>query len=429
MTMRRSAVTVLLAAAVVHVAGADIITVPGDQPTVQAGIDAAVDGDEVVVAVGEYFELIDFNGKAITVRSTDPTDAGVVLNTIINGAGAGTVVTCGKGEGPTTVLWGLVITGGDSVGGGGMANDTSSPTVINCTFQGNSADYGGGMYTVYFGNPTLINCTFRGNTARVRGGGMFNSFSSPTVVNCTFSQNTAAVRGGGMDNVSFSSPALTNCTFSGNRADLGGGMYSSNSSPRVTNCSFGGNSAGDGGGMYNDSSILTVTVTVTNCILWGDSPNEFSGPRTPAVAYSDVQGGFSGIGNIDADPLFEDADAGNFRLSAGSPCIDSGNNAATIAATDLDGNPRFVDILATPDCPQPGAACGFAPVIDMGAYEVQRPPCPWDCTRTGDGFVWWSDYQLLLAQWGGPGTCDIDGAGVGITDLLELLVAWGPCPQ
>jgi hypothetical protein len=179
--------------------------------------------------------------------------------------------------------------------------------------------------------------------------------------------------------------------------------------------------------MYNGSSIFEVTVT--NCILWGDGPNELVGPRIPTVTYSDVQGGFPGTGNIDTDPLFVDTAGGNFRLSPGSLCIDSGSNNVIVSSTDFDGYPRYVDDPNTPDCPQARSACGFPPVIDMGAYEVQRLPCPWDCTQTGDGFVWWSDYQLLLAQWGGPGTCDIDGGGVGITDFLELLVAWGPCPQ
>ncbi len=53
---------------------------------------------------------------------------------------------------------------------------------------------------------------------------------------------------------------------------------------------------------------------------------------------------------------------------------------------------------------------------------------PWDCSGGGDGTVGISDFLLLLAQWGGPGTCDVDGGGIGITDFLALLANWGPCP-
>ncbi|MCZ6543320.1 MAG: hypothetical protein O6768_06610 [Planctomycetota bacterium] len=56
--------------------------------------------------------------------------------------------------------------------------------------------------------------------------------------------------------------------------------------------------------------------------------------------------------------------------------------------------------------------------------------CPWDCDggESIDGTVGIVDFLTLLAQWGGPGSCDFDGGGVGINDFLELLANWGPCP-
>ena len=77
--------------------------------------------------------------------------------------------------------------------------------------------------------------------------------------------------------------------------------------------------------------------------------------------------------------------------------------AAEGVLRDLDGNPRFVDDPDTADCPQMPGACGTPPVVDMGAYELQPPPCPWDCGGDNDGTV-------------------------GIVDFLALLAAWGPCP-
>ena len=128
-----------LAVAFVTTARAAIINVPGDQPTIQTAINIAVNGDEIIVAPGTYFETINFLGKAIIVRSTDPYDPAVVQSTIINGNGAGSVVGCTNGEGPDTVLSGFVITGGSGAAcgggatcGGGMYNVNSSPTVTNC---------------------------------------------------------------------------------------------------------------------------------------------------------------------------------------------------------------------------------------------------------------------------------------------------------
>ncbi len=307
--------------------------------------------------------------------------------------------------------------------GGGMYNVSSTPTLANCTFSGDWATSGGGMHNVYYSNPTLTNCSFSGNSGG-SGGGMYNAFySNPTLTGCTFSGNSAHY-GGGMQNISVS-PTLTNCTFSGNAVDYdGGAVYNAQSSPTLTNCSLHDNSAAAGGGMYNN----TGSPTLTNCILWGNTAPTgaqiYGG--TPTVKYSDVQGGWSGAGNIAADPLFVDADGpdgipgtedDNLRLSPGSPCIDAGTNGALPSDSadldgdgdttepipyDLDGSLRIVD----------GDANGAA-VVDMGAYEYRVP-----CDLDGDGDVDVDDYWIFVDAFGhsagGPKynpACDLDGDG------------------
>ncbi len=309
--------------------------------SIQTAIDNAVDTDEIVVAPGTYLEAINFLGKAIWLHSSGGAEV-----TTIDGTGFFHVVQCVSGEGPDTVLDCFTITGGNANGGsypgnwgGGMHNDGSSPTVTNCTFSGNMAD---GL-----------------------GGGMSNFGSSPTVTNCTFSGNSAFTHGGGMSNF-LSNLAVTNCTFSGNTANIGGGMYNNLlTRPSVTNCTFSDNDAViDGGGIYNVSNCLAMA----SCVLWGDSPNAIGDAGRSTVAHCDVQGGWPGTGNIDADPLFVDPDNGDLRLQAGSPCIDAGDNTAVPLdiMTDLDGNTRFVDDPDTPD-----SGFGDPPVVDMGAYELQ----------------------------------------------------------
>ena len=387
-------------------AAADILHVPGDFPTIQAGIDAAVDGDEVVVAPGTYNENINFLGKAITLRSSD----GSGVTTIDAAGDGGSVVVCLSREGADTVLDGFTITGGFTDLGGGMFNYNSSPTVVNCTFLNNVASlchfncagHGGGMFNEG-GSPTVTNCTFRDNGANF-GGGMANFNSSPTVTNCTFTGNTAA----------------------GGFGPIGGGMCNIGGNPTVTNCTFEGNIASEGGGIANGNSDSTIT----NCILWGDSPNEiWDQSGTIAVTYSNVQGGWPGTGNIDADPLFVAPGSGDYRLSSGSPCIDAADNTAVPMGidTDLDGNPRFVDDPDTED-----TGFGDPPIVDMGAYEFQVMGCPWDIN--GDGVV---DHRDLLevvhnmGQCDDPDNCPWDVNGDGIVnghDVAAVATHFGACP-
>ncbi len=342
--------------------------------SIQAAIDATGPGDEIIVKPGTYLETIDFSGKAIRLASSDGPEA-----TTIDGAGHCHVVQCVSGEGPRSVLEGFTITGGKAnrltyLGdrGAGMLNVGSSPTVTNCIFRGNTTREGGGMYNED-SSPTITNCTFTsngtpGNSSSSRGAGMLNLRSSPKVTNCTFRRNSAR-SGGAMYNYN-SSMIVTNCSFSRNKATGSGGAICNVVDSRLTlvNCSFSDNEARrgrgifkrnetmGGGGVFNDIRSRTE---VTNCILWGNKPNELACPlvTTVTINWSNVYGGWDGPGgnNIAADPLFVDNKKGNLRLEPKSPCINAGDDTSVRVYTDLGDNPRITK------------------GVDMGVFEAQRP--------------------------------------------------------
>ncbi|MBN2594730.1 MAG: LamG domain-containing protein [Sedimentisphaerales bacterium] len=257
--------------------------------------------------------------------------------------------------GEATVLDGFTITGGNALNdsslieqGGGMYNDISSKTtVIDCTFTANQAVDGAGMYNGFNCSPTLINCCFIGNSALEEGGGIYNDFhSQSTFTNCIFAGNSAGYHGGGIYNHQIDSLILTNCTFAYNSAENGGDAFA------------------------NDYSFFEPYshINLCNCIIWGgqneiifDAANN-SGSNIN-ITYSNIQGGWPGEGNIDADPLFADPNGfdniigtvdDELRLLEDSPCIDAGNNSVVLPslATDIEGNPRIFDSI-----------------VDMGAYE------------------------------------------------------------
>jgi hypothetical protein len=104
---------------------------------------------------------------------------------------------------------------------------------------------------------------------------------------------------------------------------------------------------------------------LTNCVLWENSPTEIhnSYQSHAQVTYSDIQGGYTGEGNIDADPQWVDPDNGDFHLSPGSPCIDAGTNGAPcLPDYDFEGDDRIMD-----------GDGDTVSIVDMGIDEVPPP--------------------------------------------------------
>ena len=264
--------TVALALAAVLPSHGTTIHVPGDQPTIQAGIDSAAVGDTVLVAPGTYTgplnRNLDFGGTNIVLRGIGGPDS-----TTIDCEDQGRGFWFHSGEDLSSVVEGFVIANGHGDYGGGMRCENSSPTVKDVVFSANSATSSGGGYycAAWFGEepthcfPSLNGVTFTGNTAGSDGGGVsctageWGSSSILTLSDATFSGNVAP-HGGGVSCVpgygGVAQIALTDVTFLGNEGEYGGAIYCSpvdfDSDARVsiTRGVFAGNSAGAGGAIY-----------------------------------------------------------------------------------------------------------------------------------------------------------------------------------
>lgn len=358
-----------------------IINVPSvTAPTIQAGIGRAIPGDTVLVANGVYTGVgnsnIDFMGKAITVKSVggatnctiDATGAlrgfwfhsmetaASVLDgfKIINGnAGVaeGGGILCELMSSPT--IQNCVITLNTATTGGGISCSGSSPRILNCILEANrSLTSGGGIHCDLSAAPIITNCTIDKNTSAIDGGGIsVDNGSIVTISNCLVSLNSTGTNGGGVSIGLNANATIVNCVIASNTSTtVGGGIDSSFGTSTITNCTITANKSALGGGINSESARDTLT----NCILWGDLPTEISAALTTfAITYSDIQGGFAGIGNKMLDPLFKNPLIGDYHLLAGSPCIGTGSILApALPAVDKDGKPRVV-----------------GGKVDMGAYQ------------------------------------------------------------
>lgn len=259
-------VVAMLAAAVSSEAWSATLNVPSSQyATIQSAINAAANGDTILVAPGTYPERIDLKGKAIVLRSSAGS-----FDTRIVGNSTGPVVSCITNETPGCIIDGFTIRGEAVVG---VVITSSSPIFRNCEIKQNtnSTTNGGGVsFTGTGGTPRFESCEFNGNIASAREGGAIASSSTNgtlTCVACSFLTNESRFSGGG-GAIRHSAGVLnlTNCVFSANvltaygAVDAKGGAIYSTATLSVVGCQFLGNRAtvaGDGTRIIRGGAIAS----------------------------------------------------------------------------------------------------------------------------------------------------------------------------
>ncbi len=320
-----------------------------------AAVSGAKAGDEIWVAIGMYGPVVlkngvrvfgGFNGTETTASQSNPEANG----TTISGGSAARAVTS-IGNDSSTVLRGFRIVDGFIAfphTGGGVYAENSDATFIRCMFTRNKSGTMGGAVANWGGSPSYINCEFFGNSAEMAAGAVWNrKGATPSFVNCLFYDNHA--KEAGAVSVLDGSPSFTNCTFTDNHA-----------------------SKGKAGAIFDTRG----EVVLRNCIVWNNKAarsgtNELynlpAGGGKSTATHCNIAGGWTGSGNLSADPLFINAAARDYRLRLNSPCRNKGDSSRLpddLADLDLDGQ---TSLTLTRDLAMNPRVTGSA--VNMGAYE------------------------------------------------------------
>jgi hypothetical protein len=385
---------------------------------IQAAVDAASDGDTIWVTNGTYNLTGDIAvTKPLTLQSVNGP-----YETIVDARYYSRCLTISA---DSVSVEGLTLRNGfspDWEKGGAVYSSGANTTLRNCVVADSlSWDDGGGVYLGTSNEGWMENCTVRDNQSFFEDGGGAVVYS---VSNCLFEGNSAFGNIGGL----YAEQAFRS-TFKNNKA---GSIFGGGYIHEVSDCIFTGNStAGSVGGLLCDSasgclivsnsasnSVGGVAGDVMNCtivgnqagtcgglqgearnsIIFGNTPDNIDGSDT--VLYSCAPELDHGtLGNITNTPGFVDPEAGDYRLSISSPCVDLGINAYSPGSADLDNNPRVVNSR-----------------IDMGAYEYQGSITDTD----GDGI---GDFAESLY---GTDPNNPDSDGDGFADGWEVSKGWNP---
>jgi len=314
MSLRIVMLTLLVAAtATAHTA---VINVPADQPTIQAGIDAAVDGDTVLVADGTWRgpgnRNLNFHGKAVALQSE-----GGPLNCIIDAEGTlespQRCVIFDQGEEADTILRGFTLTGGfNSEIGGGIDIQYCNPTITGNIITGNTATQGSGIGCIH-GDPWIANNVFtgNGNLSSSYGGAICGDGSWAMIIDNLFLENITNGPGGAIF-MRYGSPLIKGNRFIGNAAegdgtDLVGGAIAFNGvlpSTRVVHNIFRGNRANSGGAIHCDQADPEISGNVfeENSAQGGGAVYCFAGaPVIDSCRFSDNHASWGAAVNFNTD--------------------------------------------------------------------------------------------------------------------------------
>ncbi|MBI3192946.1 MAG: hypothetical protein HYZ34_00605 [Ignavibacteriae bacterium] len=381
---------------------AGVLNVPSQYSTIQSAILASANGDTVLVAPGTYFENLNFRGKRIVLTSLYAIGQNTMYidSTIINGSqpidpDTASCVIFESGEDTTAVLQGFTLTGGKGTiyrdihsggffrEGGGILIEFSSPTIKNNIIKYNEAmdmtglsSSGGGGIRIGDSYPRIYNNIIMYNKGRY-GSAIVMYFTGAILKNNVIYRNSEAhaFSGGAIWAVS---PGLTPKVFENNTV--------------VEN-----SATQDVGGIY----LQNTSIAIRNCIVWGNtSPTAsqiVSSGGSVSITYCNVQGGWSGTGNTNVNPMFVDT---SHYLSPASPCVDAGNPASSYNDTEDESNPGFAKN------PSRGTVRN-----DMGAYGGNGSlPVPYYDLHLNDpfppsNFSAYSDFQTpssIVLSWSDP---------------------------
>ncbi len=330
--------------------------------SIQAAVDASAIDDTILVADGVYEAFSAENRRGITIRSVNGAE-----RTIVDGGGVTRCASLGVDTNDVvkTTLVGFTLRNGRNMHGTGAKGGIVEDCIVTGNYAGRDDNpgfkgYGGGLYGCI-----ATGCVVSNNAASNHGGGAHGS----VLVRCIVSGNVAEDDGGGAI-----SCVLTDCLVSGNEARNAGGTSSGGGIIKSTaiRCTIVGNRAVYGSSSTPGSAGADNQSVLQSCIVFGNvfTTGESSDIYNSTATYSCFGSTVSGTGNIVSDPLFVDAANGDYRLQAGSPCIDAGTGSGITWSTDLAGFPRRM---------------GWAP--DMGCYEFvthREPTTLYVDAATGD---------------------------------------------